>query len=167
MKTPDYTSPFPAALDDGCQPHRQLARHVGCTEDDVHDAFGGIIPPEWISGGNDGGLASIKGSALAHNYAARKTEALIDALNGLSAEDYELFLHSGAVTKAQLRKTAEILSRDAENLNGIYQQHPRTGGKDPAAYAVASGVRRLFRQLRKEITYGQHHEGGLLNVIEN
>lgn len=143
---------FPPATDDGGEPFRKIAAKWDTDEYTVSDAFRGVSP-EWASPEH---LDTVKHCAGELNRAARASERLIRILRGLPHSEYEMLITAGCVTIQQLEHLRDVLAADADNLTR-FQGEPgnqRRGGRNPAAYHVAERMRRLFRRLRKRITYG-------------
>ena len=72
-----------------------------------------------------------------------------------------MLVTAGCVTIHQLEHLRHVLADDAAYLTR-FQREPgnaRPGGRNPAAYMIAEGMRRLFRRLRKRITYGTNDCG--------
>ncbi|QIE42636.1 hypothetical protein G5B39_12295 [Rhodobacteraceae bacterium SC52] len=151
------TDIFPGADDDGCEPFRQIAKFTGCKEEEVYYSFRGIGVPQWITPEH---IDAVQANTKAINNAARAARNLQDALNRLSRSDIETIIKHGGATPAQIAFLAANLEGWATDLTGWRAKQSRAGGKNPAAYAVAEGMRRLFRRLRRKITFGNHPDGG-------
>jgi hypothetical protein len=104
-------------------------------------------------------LDSVKGSAKALNKAASRAVKLLESLRALTVEDERDLILRGCVTIHQIEHLAAILRGDAENLEDWLKKRDRTGGRNPAPYAIAELVRRAFRRLRRPITFGEHDGG--------
>lgn len=145
--------PFPEASDDGMQPFRAIAQRWGTDENTASDAFRGVEVPEWASPEH---LDTVKGCAGDLNRAARVTEKLIEIIRGLPESERDMLITDGCVTIEQLQHLCNVLADDASYLTRFYKApaNARHGGRNPAAYAIAEGMRRLFRWLRKPITFG-------------
>lgn len=144
--------PFPEATDDGMMPYREIAARWGTDENTVADAFRSAVPvwalPEHLD--------TVKHCAGELNRAARASEKLIGILRDLPKSEREMLVAAGCVTIQQLEHLRHVLADDALYLIR-FQSDPgnaRPGGRNPAAYFIAEGVRRLFRRLRKRITWG-------------
>jgi hypothetical protein len=61
----------------------------------------------------------------------------------------------GGVTIEQLQHTVSLLTKNAEQMGNWSTELDRKGGRNPAGYIVAEGIRRLFRRQRWNITFGQ------------
>lgn len=150
-------APFPEAAGDGMQPFREIAAKWGADENTVFDAFRGMVP-EWASPER---LDTVKHCAGELNRAARASERLIGILRGLPVSERKTLLEAGCVTIHQLEHLRHVLADDAA-YRTRFQREPgnaRPGGRNPAAYKIAEGMRRLFRRLRKHITYGMNDCG--------
>lgn len=147
---------FPPAEDDGCEPYRQIAKQLGCNEFQVSDAFAGLGVPEWTTPQH---LSLLKVSATVLNDAARHAENLNRALCKLSETDLDDLIIAGCVTRFQIEHLRKTLHDDATRILRWADEYNRAGGRNPAAYIVAEGMRRLFRRLRKKITYGLGNDG--------
>jgi hypothetical protein len=148
---------FPTAIDDGCEPFRQIASRFGCDEYLVHDAFRGLGVPEWEIPTH---LDTVKKTTHALNEAARHANNLLRAMLKLSQEERDSLIVAGAPTFHQIEFLRDTLSSDALGLKSWSSRRHRGGGRNPAAYIIAEGMRRVFRRLRKNITYGNQHDGG-------
>lgn len=148
---------FPEAEDDGCAPHRAIAQRLGCSEDQVHDAFRGLNVPEWSTPEH---FDAVKTRILALNEAARLAENLVLAMGRLPPDAVNLIVQAGGSTTAQIEYLSSLLAGDAASLEEWRKNRFRGGRSDPSAEIVAEGMRRLFRRLRKPITYGQGDSGG-------
>lgn len=148
---------FPAAEDDGCEPCRQIANKLNCTEHEVIDAFSGLEIPEWSTPEH---YEAVKISTLAINESARLAEKLIESLERLPSETREDLIISGAVSLYQIEYLAALLAEDAKSLEDWRKSRYSGGRINPAAHIVAEGMRRLFRRRRKPITFGQADSGG-------
>lgn len=148
---------FPAEECDGGDPYREIARHVGCKEDDVWRAFQGLSVPEWEIPQH---LDAVKSRTFALNAAARKAKDLQSAMDRLSNDELADLQVAGAVTIWQVEHLHMVLAGHATSLRDWHNNRNRRGGRNPGAYMAAEGIRRLYRRLRKKITFGQHPEGG-------
>lgn len=150
---------FPEAEDDG---HGgglafvKIARFIDCDEDKVWNAFRGVDTPEWSVPSH---LDAVKATTHKLNKAARNASNLARALRELNESERRDLILAGAVTLQQIQHLASVLDGDAKSLDKWLRGRPRTGGKNPAAYAVSEGMRRLFRRLRKPITLGVSEAG--------
>lgn len=147
---------FPGAEDDGCQPFRDIARWLDCNEDQALDAFRGLAVPEWEAPEH---LKAVKDTTHDLNKAAQLSRNLLQAIRRMHFSQIDSLRHAGAATPEQIEHLHAVLSGHARNLSGWLRSRDRTGGRNPAAYKVAEGMRRLFRRLRKKITYGQSASG--------
>lgn len=148
---------FPEAEDDGCEPFRQIAKRLGCDEYLVSDAFDGLGSPAWEVPTH---LAKVKKTTHALNEAARQAGNLLRAMRNLSQETRDSLIVAGAPTLHQIEFLRDTLSSDELNLKAWAERRNRSGGRNPAAYIVSEGMRRVFRRLRKTITFGNHPDGG-------
>jgi hypothetical protein len=148
---------FPAAKDDGCEPFRKIGARLGCDEYLVLDAFRGLGIPEWEISTH---LDDVKASTQVLNEAARYADNLLGAMRRLSEDDRRDLIVAGAPTFHQIEFLRDTLQGDASDLKSWASRRNRTGGRNPAAYIVAEGMRKVFRRLRKPITFGNHYEGG-------
>ena len=148
---------FPEAVDDGCEPFRQIGSRLGCDEYLIHDAFRGLGVPEWEVPTH---LDAVKATTHALNESARHAENLLRAMRKLSVRERGQLIEDGAPTFSQIEFLHDILAGDAANLKGWLAKRHRAGGRNPAAYIVAEGMRRVFRRLRKNVTFGFQHDGG-------
>jgi hypothetical protein len=147
---------FPAAIDDGCEPFRQIASRLRCDEDLVHDAFMGLGVPEWEIPTH---LDTVKKTTHALNEAARHAENLLRALLQLSQNERDDLIVAGAPTFHQIEFLRDTLSNHGLHLKSWSSMRHRGGGRNPAAYIIAEGMRRVFRRLRKNITFGNLPDG--------
>lgn len=148
---------FPAAEDDGCEPYRKIGRTLACDENLVVDCFSGLGIPEWESPAH---LDAVKRVTHSLNNAARHADNLLHAMHRLSQQEIQSLVVSGAVTFQQIEFLRDVLTGDATELKSWSSSRQRGGGRNPAAYIAAEGMRRLFRRLRRPITFGIHPEGG-------
>lgn len=148
---------FPAAEDDGCGAYRAIAKHVGCSEDQVFDAFRGLGIPEWSTPEH---FNVMKDHVFALNKAAQLAEKLFGAMRDLHPDALNSITQAGGSTIPQIEYLSSLLSGDAENLNDWRNRRFEGGRSDPSAAIVAEGIRRLFRRLRRPITFGQADSGG-------
>lgn len=148
---------FPVAAGDGCEPFRAIASRIRCDENDVHAAFNGLDFPEWDTPAH---LDAVKKVTHSLNEASRHADNLLRAMRRLSQHEREDLIISGAVTFQQVEFLRDVLAGNASDLKSWSSRRYRGGGRNPAAYIVAEGIRRLFRRLRKPITFGIHSEGG-------
>lgn len=145
--------PFPPAIDDGCEPYRRIAKRWDVDEEIVSGVFRGLGLPEWAAREH---LGFIKEHASELNRAARSIEKLVGLLNSFPQSERDLLVQSGCVTIYQLEHLHFKLTEDSSYFGGFLQksENSRRGGRNPATYIVAEGMRRLFRRLRKPITFG-------------
>lgn len=148
---------FPEAEDDGCEPFRRIAANLGCDENLVHDAFRGLGMPEWEIPTH---LDKVKKTTHSLNEAARHADNLLRTLRKMSQQERDNLTVAGAPTIHQIEFLRDTLSGDASTLKGWAKKRNRSGGRNPAAYIISEGMRRVFRRLRKTITYGNHPDGG-------
>ena len=78
----------------------------------------------------------------------------------LSPEERDSLIVAGAPTFHQIEFLRDTLSTDALSLENWSSRRNRIGGRNPAAYIISEGMRRVFRRLRKKITYGNNGSGG-------
>ena len=148
METPEI---FPAAEDDGCEPFRKISAYLGCDEYLVIDAFRGVNLPEWDTPEH---LDTVIKATKAYNEAERHAKNLWRTLRQLSQPDIASLAHAGCVTIAQIEHLAKTLENDYKSLEEWSRKRYRAGGRNPAAYAISEGIRRVFRRMRKKITFG-------------
>jgi len=142
---------FPAAKDDGCEPFRQISKNLDCAEYLVLDAFRGVNVPEWDTPEH---LDTVRATTQAFNEAERHARNLLINLRKLSPQEIESLIQVGCVTIPQIEHLALTLERDYKSLDEWSRNRYRAGGRNPAAYEIAEGMRRTFRRLRLKITYG-------------
>ncbi|WP_420557922.1 hypothetical protein [Roseovarius sp.] len=142
---------FPEAIDDGHEPHRRLAWRLNCSEELIDACSKGLGVPEWISSKH---IDQVKEEIDALNKARQSAKNLARHLSRLDPESQQLLVQAGCITMYQIDKLAEELGRDIGQLDKFRATHPRPGGRNPAAYAVAKLVHRAFRVLGKPITWG-------------
>lgn len=147
---------FPPAEDDGFEPFRQIAARMGCNEYFVNDAFRGLEVPEWLTPKH---LRTVQENTSGLNDTARHARNLLDAMWRLSADERDMLRNAGAVTPQQIEHLHWAIESDEKYLRDWLKMHARPGGKNIAAYAVSEGMRRLFRRMRKSITYGLSPSG--------
>lgn len=151
------TTLFPASESDVLHPLEEIARRLRCDSDIVASMFFGVGMPEWSTPEH---LAAIKETTHAINEAARYAANLRNALLRLSSERQRMLIEAGAVTHQQIGYLLSQLSEDSADLDAYSARFNRAGGRNPAAHIVAEAMRRIFRRLRKPITYGQLSAGG-------
>jgi hypothetical protein len=105
-------------------------------------------------------LDATKDITNAFNEAARHAKNLHRSITLMTPPQRRELDVAGCVTSFQLEHLADVLAQDALNLKEWSRNSIRTGGRNPAAYAVASGVRRLFRRMRRPNTFGRNTDGG-------
>lgn len=145
------TGIFPAADDDGCRPMRDIAARWQCDEDIVHAAFRGVSVPEYDTPGH---LDQVKATTHTLNAAARHAKNLCREMAKLDEQERLFLRTAGSVTVEQVEHLATVLAGDAKGLDDWLRKRNRQGGRNPAAYAIAEGMRRLLRRLKLKITYG-------------
>lgn len=148
---------FPPAEDDGCEPFRRIAAKVGCTEFQALDAFHGLAVPEWSTPEHQ---RAIKEETQNINTAVRHAKNLANSLRSLSQQQRADLIMSGMITHQQVEALKMCLQQDAASLTEYRSSLGGSTSRNPAAYVVAEGMRRLFRRLRKAITYGKSPDGG-------
>lgn len=148
---------FPAADGTEPDPYDRIAAHMKCPVEQVWNAFEWLDIPEWTTREHVG---LVKQTTHELNDAARYAKNLCAALRRLSPEEHRGLIQAGAVTVEQVEHLQAVLAGDAANLQEWFKGRDTAGGRNPAAYIVAEGTRRLFRRLRRRITFGQHPAGG-------
>lgn len=113
--------------------------------------------PEWETPNH---LNAVKSATNELNRCAGYAESLLRPMKGLPNIDVENLRDAGTVTIEQISHLHAVLSGDANSLDTWRKQRNRAGGRNPGAYIVSEGIRRLFRKQRKPITFGQLPEGG-------
>lgn len=88
------------------------------------------------------------------NEAARHARRLHSSLKRMTDTQRNDLLIAGCVTVFQVEYLASVLESDTFSLAGFSKAQDRTGGRNPAAYAVSELVRRIFRRQRRKITFG-------------
>lgn len=146
---------FPEAVGDGFEPHRRVAEFVGCHEAQVENAFRSLNIIEWEDAAHRKDVRRETGTI---NKAARQAWELAKTLRELDTEGAELLFYSATVTYIQIEALAAVLDGQATSLSEWMNSRNARASRNEAAYIVAEGVRRLFRRLRKPITYGQRHD---------
>lgn len=137
--------------------HNSIAQLLSCSVQQVDLCFLGlgIVPydtPEH--------LEAVGKVTHAFNEAARHAANLTRAINRMTEAQRRELVVAGCVTNYQIEHLADVLAQDAESLKQWSRTRIRTGGRNLAAHSVALAMRRLFRRLRREITFGQHPGGG-------
>ncbi len=148
---------YPPLEGDGNEPFRDIGKFVGCDEWAVMDAFRGLRLPEWSTPEHQRALKNAAGNL---NEAVRHAKNLARSLNRLSKNELELLIQAGTITPQQIEFLIRTMQQDADQIGGWRDELPSSTSRNHAAYIVSEGVRRLFRRLRKEISYGQSAEGG-------
>ena len=105
-------------------------------------------------------MDAVKEATNSLNEAARHAQNLLRSMTQLTPAQHLAHGAAGCVTTFQLEHLAYVLADDTKDLKEWSRNRQRTGGRNLAAYGVAKSIRRLFRRLRKEITFGQHPDGG-------
>lgn len=148
---------FQEAPDDGCEPHRRIADHVGCDEICVLVAFRGLDVPEWSTPEH---LRQVGKKFEELSEAALCAERLAASFKRLNPSERLELQSAGTVTLEQIEHLAAVLRGDALDLNDWLKQRGKKTSKNVAAHTVAEGMRRLFRRLRRPIKYGVNAEHG-------
>ncbi len=154
MKTPEI---FPTLHDETSSALQKIASYVGADENLIGSCFYG---GDFSLYDTPDHLDSVKSVTHAFNEAARHARNLHRAITRMTPSQRAEINVAGCVTSFQIEHLADVLAQDAESLAGWSRTKIRTGGRNPAAYGVASGVYRIFRRLRKDITFGQNADGG-------
>jgi len=154
MTTPEI---FPDAGDRIEAAYSEIAAFINCATEDLDHAFRGLRTPEWVTPAH---LTALTENTHALNEAARHAKNLDVSLRKLSDEALTSLRNCGAITIEQVVHLGAVLSGDATWLQDWRGQHDRTGGQNPAAEVVAEAMRRLFRRLRRPVTFGQTPDGG-------
>ncbi|WP_146642612.1 hypothetical protein [Thioclava marina] len=147
---------FPASEGDGFEPYREIARFAECDEEDVYYALIGIEPPEWS---NRQHRRLVGDHVKALNRAVKSASDLLYALRQLPPDETQSLVRSGAATVPQIEKLLAELQGGETFYNEWHGRRSASGGREPAAYEIAEGVRRLFRRLKRKITFGQQYDG--------
>lgn len=129
-----------------------LAGHLGCSIDQVAQAFIGLEFPEYARSEH---LDIVHSRVRTLNRAAAKAQDLLLELGDLPADAWEYLLFRGTVTLQQVEYLADALNNNGASLNDWYSGKNRRGGRNVAAYVVAEGTRRAFRRCRASITFGE------------
>lgn len=148
---------FPASDENKLHPTELIARHLRCDSDLVVTMIMGVGTPEWATTEH---LQAVKDTTHQLNEAARHAANLNNSLMRLSENQRQFLMDAATVTPQQIGHLVAVLSDDAASLDLYGARFSRVGGRNPAAYIIAEGMRRLFRRLRRPITYGQHPGGG-------
>jgi hypothetical protein len=151
-----YKEIFPPSNGEN-DPYVKIAEFVQADIGVIWSGYDGLEVPEWADSQH---LDVVKRNAFVLNEAARRAGHLLSTLRRLTPNEYELIVQSGAVTVHQIEHLVEVLSRDSVSLGAFTGRFNRTGGKNPAASIIAEATRKIFRRLRKKITFGQHPDGG-------
>ena len=141
---------YPSA--DWKDPFEVIAEKLQCSKDSVYQAFSGLEIPDWSDPKH---LDRIQGEMAALNRARLHTEKLIFRLNELSDSSRNGLQMSACPNSVQLGLLVKELSGQKEYLERFSRNQSRQGGRNPGAYIVAEGMRRLFRRQRWKITWGQ------------
>ena len=142
--------------EDANRPYVKIAEHLQCPVHVVWQGFSGLAIPEWSTPEH---LDAVKATAHHLNETERRARNLLDALNELSQRDLEMLTQAGCVTVYQVEHLVGVLNGDADYVLRRANEHDRKGGRNPAAYIVAEAMRRIFRRLRRKITFGQTFDG--------
>jgi len=134
------------------EPFRQIGRYLKISEYKVSDLFRGLPVPEWSTPRQ---LDAQRAAAKALNQAMVKAGVFLDAYRDLGPKELDMLIQEGCVTLAQVEHTVRILTQDFETMDSWSKEQDRRGGRNPAAYAISEGVRRVFRRYRWAITFGQ------------
>lgn len=141
---------YPSA--DWRDPIQVIASKLGVPEHAVELAFCGLEVPDWSDPKH---LNWVQSEVSALNRARQHTERLIEYLGDLSESSRQGLALSGSPTRHQLMLLVKELSGQREYLVRFTNEHSLKGGRNPAAYIVAEGTRRLFRRQRRKISWGQ------------
>ena len=152
----DHKELFPSAEDDGCEPFRKIARHLDCTEIQAFDAFRGLDVPEWNTLDH---LRLEKGRAANFNRLARAAERLEQQMRLMTPNERLFCSQSGMITEDQVGALSQYFRGEAKEIGDYRASRAGATSRNPAVYIISEGIRRLFRRLRKNITYGQSYEG--------
>jgi len=144
--------PFPAAEGDGMEPFRQIGRYLEISEYRVSDLFRGLPVPEWSTPHQ---LDAQRAAAKALNQAMVKAGNFLEAYRDLPSNELDMLIQEGCITLAQIEHTVRILTQDFKTMDSWSKEQDRRGGRNPAAYAISEGIRRVFRRCRWAITFGQ------------
>lgn len=134
-----------------------IAKYMTCRDLDVDRAFRGL---GGISYTTPTHLDSVKEVTHSFNEAARHAQNLTRSISRMTESQKRELVVAGCVTFFQIEHLADVLAQDATSLKEWSRTRIRTGGRNPAAYAISEAMRRLFRQQRLDITFGQYPEGG-------
>ena len=133
-----------------------LARRLNCEEKEVDAAFRSVGIVLYLEPQH---LDLVKRETHDLNEAARHARNLAKSLMRLTRDEDKAIWFAGAVSVPQIEHLAAVLEGEAKSLEDTRIGIDRKGGRNPAAHAVAEGVRRLFRRLRREITFGSSPSG--------
>ena len=149
---------FPEGLGDGMEPFRLISERWTVDLSVVEEAFRCAWEVEYSAPGH---LNDVADNVAILNRSAIYAEALIKSLRMLPEDSMARLRHAGCVTLEQLQHLLSELSDDESYLVEWSDQpnNSRRGGRNPSAYLVAKAMRRLFRKMRKPITYGLSTSG--------
>ncbi len=148
---------FPPSDDDGCQPFRDIADYLGFNLNSVFNAYQGLPIPAWSTPEHQRALKNAAGKL---NEAVRHAENLVRSLDRLSSRELSFLIQAGTITPHQIEFLIQKMQQDADQIVGRRDELPSSTSRNHAAYIVSEGVRRLFRRLRAEISYGQSADSG-------
>lgn len=148
---------FPESGENELHPLELIARRLRCDSSVVVSMILGVGTPEWSTTEH---LQAVKDTTHQLNEAARHAANLNKSLMRLSENQRQFLMDAATVTPQQIGHLVAVLSDDAASLDLYGARFNRVGGRNPAAHIIAEGMRRVFRRLRRPITYGQHPGGG-------
>jgi hypothetical protein len=146
---------FPDVSDHTYEAHLAIAKRLGCDEFQVGAAFKRAAP-QWITPAH---FDALKQRTLALNEAARLADRLHKTMRRLPSDAIDNLISEGAITIPQIEYLGSLLSGESKNYDEWRNMRYSGGRTNPAANDIAEGMRRLFRRLRKPITFGQSDSG--------
>ncbi|WP_298855765.1 hypothetical protein [uncultured Ruegeria sp.] len=148
---------YPPSDGDGCQPFRDIAAFLRCDFNTVVNAYQSLPIPEWSTPEHQKALKNAAGKL---NKVVRHAENLIRSLNRLSNNELNSLIQAGTITPQQIEFLIQAMQQDADQIGNWRDELPSLTSRNHAAYIVSEGVRRLYRRLRKEVSYGQNADSG-------
>ena len=132
-----------------------ISNQMNCNPNLIHACFGRLdmfwSVPEHLS--------TVADTTHHLNRVSRFAEQLFNAMNSMSSSQQESLIAAGAVTSFQIQHLAALLEQDSASLDHFSKTKNRKGGRNHASYDTAELMRRLFRRLRRKITYGADQFG--------
>jgi len=136
--------------------HQSIAAEIGCSFDLVDNILGALPAPPWNSPDH---LRRLGGTANLINEAARHARNLHRSMSRLGEAELSILRSTGAISLEQIEHLCLVLVDDALTLRTWHRERGKLSRKNLAAHDTAEGVRRIYRRLRRPITWGMRSDG--------